>query len=576
MSLYLKKLRYKNFLSSGNEFTEFDFVKNKTTLVIGNNGSGKSTFIDALVFGLYGRAYRKINKPQLVNSINQKNLLVEVELVSNNKEYLIRRGVRPAIFEVFQGGNLISQDSKARDYQESLEENILKIGFKAFSQIVVLGSAQHIPFMQLSANARREIIEDLLDIQIFSVMNNLLKERLISARDAINENDMNLKIADNNIEMTRKHIKELETNFENFKIEQEIKKNALKEKIEKLQLEKSNISDRSQKINEKITELNTRDVKGMLLNLVEDISKSNHSLSQLEKEIEFFRKNDSCPTCKRELDETLRTERLDSISKKKDSHKQRIERSNVQRKKVEALVERFDSLIKRSDELRSRTKTLDTLIKNDELQIKDVDESIQKMLARQSEQHDNGRQLKQLVEEKEQLVESRKALLERRELMIIASSLLKDGGIKTIIIKQYVPIINQLIQKYLAAMDFYIQFQLDENFNETILSRYRDEFSYESFSEGEKFRIDLSLLFTWRAIAKLRNSATCNLLIFDELFDSSLDAAGTEDFLKIMDSLTADTNVFIISHRLDTMVDKFDNVIRFKKEKNFSKITKDV
>ena len=572
MSLNITKLRYKNFLSTGNDFTEFDFTEHSTTLVIGKNGSGKSTFIDALIFGLYGKAYRKINKPQLINTINNKDLMVEVEFKSNNRDYLIRRGIKPNIFEVYQNGNLLNQDAKIKDYQSSLEENILKIGYRAFTQIVVLGSAQHVPFMQLTAQARRDIIEDLLDLQVFSIMNTLLKERVTQYKMDYHDNQMDIKMVEDRIQLTQKYLREMESDYKDtLKAKQNeielytTKKDNLKKEVDTLELE-------IESINQKVQKFTENEVKEKHTEWTSKTSVLMKDLRQAEKQLKFFDENDSCPTCQQDIDQLVKSDQQDKLHKEIDTLKADIDSVQDMLKKAKKLQNMYENmttslgnkLIERSKLAGSVSHVQSNI---DRLQ-KEISDLQKKREQRDAEFDD----LDDLCTRKNDLLEYKQELLDKKDLLASAGYLLKEGGIKTKIIKQYIPIMNKLIAKYLAEMDFYIQFELDEEFNETILSRYRDSFSYESFSEGEKFRIDLALLFTWRSIAKLRNSTTCNLLILDEIFDSSLDASGTDEFLKIMESLTENTNVFIISHRLDTMVDKFENLIQFKKENNFSKM----
>ena len=572
MSLNITKLRYKNFLSTGNDFTEFDFTEHSTTLVIGKNGSGKSTFIDALIFGLYGKAYRKINKPQLINTINNKDLMVEVEFKSNNRDYLIRRGIKPNIFEVYQNGNLLNQDAKIKDYQSSLEENILKIGYRAFTQIVVLGSAQHVPFMQLTAQARRDIIEDLLDLQVFSIMNTLLKERVTQYKMDYHDNQMDIKMVEDRIQLTQKYLREMESDYKDtLKAKQNeielytTKKDNLKKEVDTLELE-------IESINQKVQKFTETEVKEKHTEWTSKTSVLMKDLRYAEKQLKFLEEHDYCATCLQDIDPVIKERNTNELHSEIDGIKKQIDSVQDMLRKAKKLQNMYENmttslgnkLIERSKLAGSVSHVQSNI---DRLQ-KEISDLQKKREQRDAEFDD----LDDLCTRKNDLLEYKQELLDKKDLLASAGYLLKEGGIKTKIIKQYIPIMNKLIAKYLAEMDFYIQFELDEEFNETILSRYRDSFSYESFSEGEKFRIDLALLFTWRSIAKLRNSTTCNLLILDEIFDSSLDASGTDEFLKIMESLTENTNVFIISHRLDTMVDKFENLIQFKKENNFSKM----
>lgn len=572
MSLIIKKLRYKNFLSTGNEFVEFNFTEHRSTLVVGNNGSGKSSFIDALVFGLYGKPHRKINKPQLLNSINNKDLVVEIELENNNHSYLIRRGIKPNIFEIYQNDELINQDSKSKDYQSYLEENILKIGYKAFNQIVVLGSAQHVAFMQLSPQARREIIEDLLDLQIFSIMNNLLKERVNLFKADYTQNEIEVKLIDQKIELARNYINEIQKNMKTRHENINAKKKEYTKEIVGYDKKLASLEKIEIKLLEKIEEFQKMglDEKSKLID--NSMLKIKHQQKDIDSKISFYKKNDSCPTCKQELDGEFISNEIQILEKESKTVTSKLSELVRRNSQLESLLQkRLDVLSKYS----TLTKEKSGLLNQKSFAVRRISDLDDELIRLESEKPQITN-LDQLENEKLDLINIRKELIEQKDVINSAAFLLKDGGIKARIIKQYIPIMNKLISKYLAEMDFFIQFELDEDFNETILSRYRDNFSYESFSEGEKFRIDLSLLFTWRAISKLRNSTTCNLLILDEIFDSSLDSAGTDDFLKIMYSLTSGTNVFIISHRLDTMADKFDNVTRFVKENNFSKMSKEI
>lgn len=573
MSIVFKKLRYKNFLSVGNDFTEIDFLKNSTTLLVGKNGSGKSTFIDALVFGLYGKAYRKINKPQLVNSINCKNLVVEIEFSTGNIDYMIRRGIKPGIFDIFMDGNQLPQLANVRDSQEHLEQNILKIGYRAFNQIVVLGSAQHVPFMQLPPQTRREMIEDLLDIQIFSIMNTVLKERVSMFKEEYAKNEAELKLIDSKIDMTMKHVESMKQNQQSYINEQEAKIIKLKAVfLENKRLRRENI-DKYSKEAEKLAAFDTMDLEKKMMSLLKIKASLDTDLRTANKEIKFYEKNQDCPTCQQEINDTFRESKTSALQKKVAHVNSKKKILQEKYKELQALLDQLKDAQNICRDLTNQSIVISNKIEDNKIRRAEVKADIDKRKNEASIKTNDETSLKSFALEKANLKDTKRTLLEQKDLLTSAAVLLKDGGIKAKIIKQYIPIMNKLIAKYLAAMDFYIQFELDENFTEKILSRYRDEFTYESFSEGEKFRIDLSLLFTWRAVAKLRNSSSCNLLILDEIFDSSLDSSGTDEFLKIMETLTADTNVFIISHRLDTMTDKFDHVIKFSKDKNFSTIS---
>jgi DNA repair exonuclease SbcCD ATPase subunit len=575
MSLIIKTLRYKNFLSTGDEFTTFDFTKHASTLITGKNGSGKSTFIDALIFGLYGKAYRKINKPQLVNTINNKNLIVEVEMMTNNRNYLIRRGIKPNIFEVYQDGNLLNQDAKIKDYQVNLEENILKIGFRAFTQIVVLGSAQHVPFMQLTTQARREIIEDLLDLQIFSIMNSILKERIAYFKQEFEENKMDIKLIENKLELTSRYLRELEENFQHTIQSRKDEIEELKEQKKEIETLVEEVRDEILKIESKLAMSAALDVSKKMDVISEKIADKKSELRKITSQTKFFETHTTCPTCEHDLEKEFIDDKLATLNEDNKRINELLGELQGTQERIREAQRKLESITSALVTLIEKQRGYDQRAIEIERRIGRISDEIEGLQIKKQEQSSSIGDISQLNTSRSLLLDKKKDLLERKDVYAAAAYLLKEGGIKSRIIRQYIPIMNKLISKYLAEMDFYIQFELDEDFNETILSRYRDSFSYDSFSEGEKFRIDLALLFTWRAIAKLRNSTTCNLLILDEIFDSSLDAAGTDEFLKIMDALSDNTNVYIISHRLDTMADKFENLITFTKEKNFSKMSKE-
>jgi len=542
--------------------------------VVGANGSGKSSFIDALVFALYGKAYRKINKPQLVNSINNKNLMVEVEFQIGPREYRVRRGIKPNIFEIYLDEALLDQDSSSKDYQENFEQNILKIGYRSFTQIVVLGSANHIPFMQLPAQGRREVVEDLLDIQIFSVMNTLLKERVQKNKDDLATNSMNTTIVDSKLEMVRKHIEAIKDNNNVF----------IKEKLQ----QKDTLSRTKQDIQGRIDGENVRRDK-FLGNLLPELQRSKlydksaqlhdtrirlvDEIKHLELQLGFFAEHNRCPQCKQSIDETFAREAIQKKQKHRDRCQEQLEKLNATYDKIGGYIQKVERIQEAIRTSQDKIDEMGVCIRQCDERSQTIEDEIENIRAKTIQRESDATDEQEYLGEKESLELVRQELMDDKELLTTAATLLKDGGIKTKIIKQYVPVMNKLISKYLAAMDFFVQFELDENFIEKILSRHRDEFSYESFSEGEKFRIDIALLFTWRAIAKLRNRAHCNLLILDEVFDGSLDAAGTEEFLKIIYALSEDTNVFMISHSHQVMSDRFERVIKFNKITNFTEVT---
>jgi DNA repair exonuclease SbcCD ATPase subunit len=563
------KVRYKNFLSTGDTFTEIILDKKPTTLIIGANGSGKSTVLDALTFGLFGRAFRKVNKMALINSINKKHTVVEVEFSIGRNQYKVMRAIKPNKFEIHLNGNIIHQDANVRDYQAILEQQILKLNYKSFTQVVVLGSSSFTPFMQLVTIERRNIIEDILDIQIFTVMNDILKQRYTSLRHELNEIKTNIKIGEVKILSQEQTMQRLEENRD--------------EQIAKL---KSNIqnSDEQEAIYEGSIDILTRGVEKQQ-NLKEDENDVRHSLQlmlgderQFEaerknfiKELKFYENNDECPTCKQDI-ETEHKEHIctDTTSNLKEIDKQLSERG----KSIHEINERLEEIAEINQEI---TK-IQTEIQKEQSHItagqkyRSKLEKELKDLEAQEHTKDDKEKLERYRKAYSQLEGMQETLVDKRHYYDLAEILLRDSGIKTKIIRQYLPIMNKLINKYLASMEFFVQFELDEEFNEQIKSRYRDQFTYSSFSEGEKMRIDLALLFTWRAIAKLKNSVNTNLLILDEVFDSSLDEGGTDEFLKILNTLGNDTNTFIISHKGDSMNEKFRNVIEFEKAQNFSRV----
>jgi DNA repair exonuclease SbcCD ATPase subunit len=568
--ILFKAIRWQNMLSTGNQFTEVTLDRSKSTLIVGENGAGKSTILDALSFALYGKPFRNINKPQLLNSMTQKNLVVECEFMVGSKHFRVKRGIKPAIFEIYQNGEMINQNSSARDYQEYLEKSILKLSFKSFGQIVILGSANYLPFMQLPAHSRREVIEDLLDIQIFTTMNNLLKEKILANKSAITDTDYQIDLIENKIELTLKHINSLKTNNDHLirqKEEMIEEVNGLVCQAERdIAIQSGYLDVASAKVadSEKVSSKRTK--------LIELESQLETKIRSLKKEITFYHDNDSCPTCRQGIDHDFK----DSVINDRESKQQEVTDALT---KIEEEINTINQRINEITEVNKEITVINTKITELNSDIRSWNNSIRTLEAEIDNLEKNTTIIDESNEDLSVLNKQlgvqqkyKEELANERQVIEVAGVLLKDSGIKTKIIKQYVPIMNKLINKYLAAMDFFVQFELDENFNEKIKSRFRDEFSYASFSEGEKMRIDLALMFTWRAIAKLRNSASTNLLIMDEVFDSSLDVGGTEEFLKILEGLTGDTNTFIISHKGDQLYDKFHSVIKFEKHANFSRI----
>ena len=553
--IYFKNIRWKNFLSTGNQFTEMCLNNATTTLIVGENGSGKSTVLDALCFVLFSKPFRRINRPQLINSINDGGLLVEIEFEVGTKSYMIRRGIKKNIFEIFVDGKKLNQDAKAQDQQEYLEKTILKLNYKSFTQIVLLGANHYIPFMQLKSQDRKSIVEDLLDIQIFSVMNGLLKYKISENKEENQNIEVNRKLASGNIETTEDVINDIKKTKKNQIQQNERDINTNEEEIESLNTKVKDLMD-------SISTDKTAKTLEELLGYQDGIERK---MLSSEKEIEFYEQNDTCFTCSQDLSEEHKTKMID-------------EHHGVMHKNGTALL----TLGQKIEDLKTRLNevtTIQTTISTYQNQIQAINSYITKLKGQIKEIEDREddidekiQKLKDLKNELKSCMEKQEKLSEQKQLYETAMVLLKDTGIKTRIIRQYLPIMNKLINKYLASMDFFVSFNLDEKFEEKIKSRHRDEFTYDSFSEGEKMRIDLALLFTWRTIAKMKNSVNTNLLILDEVFDSSLDASGTDEFLKILNHLTGNQNVFIISHKGDVLFDKFKDVIRFEKYKNFSRI----
>jgi DNA repair exonuclease SbcCD ATPase subunit len=563
-----KKLRWKNFLSTGNLFTEIDLNTHNTTLVVGENGAGKSTMLDALSYSLFGKPFRKINKPQLMNSITRKEMLVEIEFSITNNDYKIVRGIRPNVFEVYQNGNLMNQSAEMKDYQEIVEKQILKINHKSFSQVIVLGSATFLPFMQLPGGQRREIIEDLLDLQIFTTMNSLLKDKITTNKEELIEISADQKVVSEKIKLIKEHMQEMQNNNDAIIAEKKEVIKETQEQIETLISQQQNIEQEAKDLAEKTANLDSLEKKMSKLQSLKHKIEAN--LDIVNKEVSFFNNHDNCPTCKQEIDNDFKCEAIDTRNININKIKDGLGKLSEEYDKVDTEIKNILNI-----NLQVRQKMMDshvvgTKINSLKTYMKQLNEEINSIQKTVEDQDDS--KLSILEDELIVITEKTHKLNEDKIVFAAASSLLKDGGIKSKIIRQYIPIINKLINKYLSAMDFFVQFELDEEFNETIKSRHRDEFSYASFSEGEKMRINLAILFTWRAVAKLRNSINTNILIMDEVFDSSLDSNGTEEFMKILNTITTDTNTFIISHKTDQISDKFDNVIKFEKHKNFSRI----
>ena len=568
--IIFSKLRWKNILSTGATFIELDLTKSTNTLVIGNNGAGKSTMLDALCFGLFGKPFRKINKPNLLNSINQQQGVVEIEFSIGKKQYKIIRGIKPNVFEIYCNGVLVDQDAKAKDYQDQLEKFILKINFKSFTQVVILGSASFVPFMQLSPGDRRAIIEDLLDIGIFSSMNNIVKERMSVNKSETLKTKYDLELSEEKIKLQKEAIEENKKHNDD-----EIKKRK-KEKVEsgiqvtKLIKDIELIQKHIEVLNNKITDkLLTEKKVSQFIHLE---SKLESRLKKLEKEYKFYEENHDCPTCKQNIADEFRHSQLSGINQTKGEVSVGLKDIEAKIKKANERVEEIQKIVRHIQNHNNEIIKHNSTISAINTYLDKIQKEIDDLSSKKENLEEENIKLKELRKELSEFIDKQKELTTEKQYLEYAGNLLKDTGIKTRIIKQYLPIMNKLINRYLTAMDFFVNFNINENFEESIKSRYRDDFSYSNFSEGEKMRIDLALLFTWRQIAKLKNSTNTNLLILDEVFDSSLDTVGTDEFLKLIYDMDKDTNVFVISHKGDQLFDKFRSVIRFEKHNNFSRI----
>ena len=568
--IIFKEISWSNFLSTGDVPTTVFFDRSPTTLIIGENGSGKSTILDALTFVLFGKAFRNINKSQLVNTINEKGLLVTIDFLVGNKSFTVRRGVKPNIFEVLQDGKMIDQLANNRDYQEYLEKVILKLNYKSFTQIVVLGSSTFEPFMQLKQSDRRTIVEDLLDIQIFSSMNSLLKVKNSELKTSITDNENKRELNASKTKMQKNYIERLTEDNETDVLKKQTDISTFEDQkkfaVESFTTFHNEIKELSEKlVNEDSAKKKSSDYEKVQ-------SQIELKLHNAEKELEFYENNSTCSTCKQVIDDEFKKEKLIDISKKIEEKEQGLEKISTEIEQLKIQIEEFRNIGKqiseKNNQLAATKSKIESLDNNIDRAKKDIDDLKDKKELDNSELNVLQLLEKELIELKKDYEEQ----CETKQLYGYAYELLRDSGIKTKIIRQYVPIINKYVNKYLNELEFLINFSIDENFSETIRSQYRDEFSYSSFSEGEKMRIDLALLFTWRMVAKLKNSVNTNLLILDEVFDSSLDADGTEAFLKILNSLDEKTNVFVISHKGEILYDKFRSTIKFVKEKQFSKI----
>ena len=560
-------LRFKNFLSTGNNWTHIDLNKSKSTLIVGQNGAGKSTMLDAIAFGLFGKPHRNINKPQLINTVNNKNCVVEVTFVIGKAQYKIIRGIKPNVFEIWKNGEMINQSSHSKEYQKILEQNILKLNHKSFHQIVVLGSSSFVPFMQLPAQHRRDVIEDLLDINVFSKMNSLLKEKTSVLRDKMKDLSFKLDVETNKIDTQKKYISDLKALNKTAKEQKDVQVDKLRKDLASLSKENAEISaevEDKQKPLEK--ELNTLHDRKQVF--VQYNAQFRQQMSQVVKESKFYEENENCPTCSQEITESVRNDKLQSSKEKAKELKDAMDEASIKSGEIE------DSITQVSDDLNAIRAKQSTVNSNNQsiARIQNEIEYLEKELNQTGDIETAKEELEAMQNTANEFNMSKFQLNEEYSYNNVMSEMLKDTGIKTKIIKQYIPVINKLVNQYLQILDFYVHFDLDESFTETIRSRHRDQFSYDSFSEGEKQRIDLALLFTWRMIAKMKNSISTNLLLLDETFDSSLDHDGVENLMKILHSLDENSNTFIISHKGDILDGKFKDKIEFVKEKNFSKI----
>jgi len=568
--IIFKKVRYKNFLSTGQQFIEINLNEAPTTLVVGNNGAGKSTMLDALCFGLFNKPFRAVKKDQLVNTINEKECVVEVEFQIGKKEYKIIRGIKPNLFEIWCNGDMLNQDAAVRDYQKHLEQHILKLNFRSFTQVVILGNASFVPFMQLRARHRREVVEEILDIEIFSKLNLMFREKAKAQDETIKQADFNYQLLDGKIETQQKHIDDIS--------------NTTKHTADTKKLEITNADTDIENYREDIARVR-REIAEMQVEIIDQtkLTTKHGKLTAMEaklentcikhkKELKFFQSHDDCPTCQQSIDEAFKKativvkeakvvelelgmSQIDNAIRTSQKKLDKINETVIAIREKELLISRYETSISEIEKYKTRIQ-------------KEIDEL-------SDEKFSTGVATGELNQLQEQLVDAEKDKLKQKEEKLYidtARHLMQDTGIKTKIIKQYLPVMNQYINKNLADMDFFVNFTLDEEFNETIKSRHRDDFQYHSFSEGEKLRIDLAILFTWREIAKMKNSTNTNLLILDEIFDSSLDTSGTDEFMRILYHTMNKENVFVISHKGDTLIDKFPRVMKFEKYKNFTRM----
>ena len=564
-----KSIAWKNFLSTGNSVNKVNLNEHSSTLIVGKNGEGKSTILDALTFVLFNKPFRAINRPQLVNSINQKNCVVEIEFDIGPIQYKVIRGIKPAVFEIWQNGEMINQDAAAKDYQKVLEQQILKLNYKTFTQVVILGSASFVPFMQLPSGQRREVIEDILDITVFSTMNSLLKEKIVGTKEQLQQIETSIRILTEKAKAQQTVLKALQNS--QLQSIQAIEAK-IKTRDEQLIKHKATVESLHQEwgtIHESMP--NELELRANLDNVKHAFSRIESVVNTLDTNIQFFERNDVCPQCDQGIAHDHKEKIVGNLLSDKENNLKDMATVKAAQDKLVETSTKLNECLSRIKDININLSTENSAIR----MIEDEIESLTKELMQAGLQTDiepEKEKLKEIAEDALNKNNIKIELQRRQQLQDIASMLLRDTGIKTTIIKQYLPVMNKLINKYLTAMDFFVKFELDESFNETIKSRFRDEFTYASFSEGEKMRIDLAILFTWRQIAKMKNSVNTNLLILDEIFDSSLDVAGTDYFLTVMNQLGENSNVFVISHKGDILLDKFKNNIRFVKHNDFSTI----
>ena len=565
-----KKVRYKNLLSSGNKFTEIQLDQHQTTLILGDNGAGKSTLLDALCFGMYGKGFRNLKKDLLINSINGGNLLVEVEFSIGKKEYKVIRGAKPNKFELYVNDVFVNQDATVRDYQEHLEKNILKMSYRSFTQVAILGSANFTPFMQLKATERRKLVEDLLDISIFSTMGDILKKKISNHTVEVRENNHEIDLLEERINGLNEQLNALRENRESKILKYESTVDETQENINKLL---GDIDEKTKNVVEKTTSINDKDSKETRLKQIVDMEAGLETARKKAlKDIEFYENNDDCPTCKQGLDHEHKKKHIEEKQTKVSEIKEALSTLDKQVEDLNTRIQEINGIQDQITTVQKEVGILQTEVVSNQKFVQKIQKEIESL---KQEGQGNGDVQSRIddSEDKLDILHAKKeSLVDQQHYFEIAQVLLRDQGVRQKIIKQYVPIMNKLINKYLAQLEFYVGFELNEKFEETIKSRFRDVFKYDNFSQGEKMRIDLALLFTWRSGARMKNSVNTNLLILDEVFDSSLDTQGTDDFLKLLNTLTEKTNAFIISHKGEALYDKFNDVIRFEKHKNFSRI----